>query len=128
MLRGKYYQQEQHNATMMVGECFIRSRELCDPYPPVKCVWVKRISSELCTDMGVFRLVPALPRHYYNTADDIEYVILVQKAEGEKLSPFGGLPMRAYLCCPKMGWDSVQERIMSNQIEILDWVELIEKP
>jgi len=106
----------------------MRSTELRDAYPPVKCVWVKRISSELCKEMGVFRLVPPLSRHYYNTPDDIEYVILAPKAEGEKLFPFGGLPMRAYLCYPKTEWDSVQEYIVSNQIEILDWVELIEKP
>lgn len=110
---------------MITSECYMVSHELRHKYPPVKCRWIKKISSELCEEMGYFRLVPPLPAHYYNTASDIEYVVLAPKREGDKLFPYGSLPMPAYLCLPKINPPLIGEQILSNELEILDWVELI---
>lgn len=112
----------------MKTELYLRSNELRDPYPAHKCRLIKRISSDIRDDMGVFKMIPPLPPHYYNTNSDLEFVVMASKQEGDTLFPLTKLPMQVYLCSIKVPIETLDKFLSSDQLEILDWAEIDENP
>lgn len=106
---------------------FLVSTDLREPYEPRACYIVKRLRSELRDDLALVEIEPPLPRHIYETSDDIQWLILGSRHEGTSLFPVSEWPLAVYICRLKGHGKPETEAIASETLAILDWGEIRER-
>jgi hypothetical protein len=104
------------------------STELREPYEPRSCEIVRQLASELRDDLALVKISPSLPKETYDTANDINELILATRLEGQTLFPISELPVTVYICQSKVPIDLNSNTIDSEQLSILDWGELRQAP
>lgn len=103
---------------------YLVSTELREPYEPRACRIVRRLRSELRDDLALVEIAPPLPRHVYDTSEDVQWLILAARHQGASLFPVSEWPLAVYICRPKGDAKPETETIASENLAILDWGEV----
>ena len=103
---------------------YLTSTELREPYEPRACRIVKRLRSELRDDLALVEIEPSLPRDVYDTNEDVRWVILASRHQGQSLFPVSEWPLAVYICRLKGKDEPEGEAIASKDLAILDWGEV----
>ena len=103
---------------------YLISTELRDPYEPRTCRIVKRLRSELRDDLALVEVEPPLPRHVYDTSEDVRLLILASRHQGDSIFPVRQWPLPVYVCRLKGKDEPEGDTIASEDLVILDWGEV----
>jgi len=107
---------------------YLTSTELREPYKPRACRIVRRLRSELRDDLALVEIEPALPRHIYDTNEDVRWLILASRHQGRSLYPVSEWPLAVYVCRLKGKDEPEGDVIASEDLAILDWGEVRQTP
>ena len=105
----------------MTTQFLLTSTELREPYEPRTCRVVRRLRNEVRDDLALVEIEPPLPAHVYDSARDLDHLILGAKHEGRTLFPVSEWPLYVYICGMKNGQAPQGEQIYSMDFSILDW-------
>lgn len=100
---------------------YLVSTELREPYEPRACRIVRRLRSELRGDLALVEVEPPVPRHVYDTSEDVQWLILGSRHQGTSLFPVSEWPLAVEICRPKGNGKTETEAIASDTLAILDW-------
>ena len=103
---------------------YIVSTELREPYEPRSCRIVKRLRSEIRDDLALVEIDPPLPRHIYDTREDVQWVILAARYQGTTLFPVSEWPLAVYICRWKGDEKPESDTLLSTDLSIVDWGEI----
>lgn len=103
---------------------YLVSTELREPYEPRACNIIKRLYSELRDDLALVEVSPPLPLYIYDSAEDLNRLIIAARHEGTSIFPVSEWPLGVYICCLKEQGDLDQDVIRSEDLTILDWGEI----
>lgn len=103
---------------------YLASTELREPYEPRACRIVRRLRSELRDDLALVEVEPSLPRHVYDTNEDVRWLILASRHQDHSLFPVSEWPLAVYVCRLKGKDKPDGDTIMSEDLTILDWGEV----
>ena len=78
--------------------------------------------------MALVEVSPPLPFYVYDSAEDLNYLIIAARHEGTSLFSMGELPLAVYICCLKKQGNLDQDVIQSEDLTILDWGEIRQNP
>jgi hypothetical protein len=107
---------------------YLRSTELPTPYEPRLCRIKRRLRSEIRSDLALVSIEPPLPKETYRTDSDLSELILATRLENSSLFPEPELPSAVYVCRLNASLDADSDVISSDDLSILDWGELNDKP
>jgi hypothetical protein len=107
---------------------YLTSTELREPYEPRACRIVRRLRSELRDDLALVEVEPSLPRHVYDTNEDVRWLILASRHQGHSLFPVSEWPLAVYVCRLKGNDEPEGDTIASEDLAILDWGEVRQNP
>ena len=107
---------------------FLVSTELRDPYEPRACHTITRLRSELRDDMALVEVLPPLPRHVYDTAEELGQLILAPRFAGDTLFPTASRPVPVYVCRLNEKAAIQGDTIRASDLTILDWGEVRRTP
>lgn len=105
---------------------YLTSTELRDAYEPRRCHVVRRLRSELRDDLALVEIDPPLPRHIYETEEDLRWLILGSRLEGSSLFRLGKQPLAVYVCMLKAKQPPEGELIASEDLTIIDCCEVLD--
>jgi|SRR5215469_3175434 len=103
---------------------YLVSTELRDAYERRGCRLVRRLRSELRDDLALVEIDPPLPRHVYDTEEDVRWLVLGSRLENMSLFQLGGWPVPVYVCRLKVKGPPEGEAIASEDLTIIDWGEV----
>lgn len=106
-----------------MADFYLVSTELREPYQPRACRVLRRLRSELRDDLALVEIEPPLPRHVYDTTEEVRWLIVASRHEGDSLFPVAAWPLRVYVCGLKGGGEPEGDEIASEDLTILDWGE-----
>lgn len=102
----------------------LASTELRVPYKPRSCHVVRRLRSELRDDLALVNVYPPIPSNTYDTKEDVTWVVLAARHQGDSLFPVNRWPLPVYICRTKGDTAPTGNSIMSDTLSILDWGEI----
>lgn len=105
-------------------EFYLVSTELRESYEPRACRIVRRLASELRDDLALVKVEPPIPRHVYETEEDLEWLILGSRHQGASLFPITEWPSAVYICRLSENSMPRSETITSENLRILDFGEV----
>ncbi len=111
-----------------MNDFYLVSTELREPYEPRACRIVRRLRSELRDDLALVEIEPPLSHHVYNTNEEVCWLILASRHQGESLFPVSEWPLAVYICRPKGECKPESNTIASSDLSILDWGEVRQIP
>lgn len=103
---------------------YLVSTELRDPYKSRECCIARRLSSEIYDGYALVQISPPLPKEIYDTPEDLAWVILAPKNQGDSLFPVSEWPLSVYICNTKAPILDNKE-FSSRQLTILDWGKIL---
>ena len=103
---------------------YLVSTELRKPYEPRACRVIRRLHSELRDDLALVEIEPPLPRHVYDTEEDVQWLILASRYQGATLFPVTEWPLSVYICRLKGRDKPESDTIVSDNLTIVDWGEV----
>jgi len=103
---------------------YLVSTELREPYDPRACHVVRRLRSELRDDLALVEVLPTLPRHVYDTDEEVRWLVLASRYQGASLFPVSEWPLSVYICRLKGKDEPESDTIASEDLKILDWGEV----
>jgi len=86
---------------------------------------MRRLRSELRDDMALVLADPPIDRNFYDTENDIEWLILASRFQGTSIFPVvSEWPLDVYVCLLPGGKLPEGDFIDSKDLAILDWAEI----
>ena len=116
------------NFNKHMHDFYLVSTELRKPYEPRACRIVRRLHSGLRDDLALVEVEPPLPRHIYDTNEEVRRLIVGARHKGASLFPVTEWPLAVYICRLKGKDEPEADTIASEDLSILDWGEVRQTP
>ena len=87
-----------------------------------RCIDALAVQQELRKEFNALvEIEPSLPRDVYDTSEEISWLILASRLEGDSLFPVTRWPLPVYICRLKNGGKPKGYEVASENILILDY-------
>lgn len=104
---------------------YLISTELREPYEPLGCNIIKRLTHINRDDLALVQISPPLNMQVYGTKGPLDKCIIAVKNQGFTLFPVNKWPVPVYIIDANVQIDERTNIITEDKISILDWGEII---
>ncbi|CAK7013479.1 hypothetical protein [Saezia sanguinis] len=109
---------------MLNFECYLSSLESTLLKPVRKCAFIQSMTFDTGKIAVLAAIAPPLVGQAYNSAKDIELVVLTSRHQGENIASIRNFPFFVFISRPLIDDICNRQIIHTNELEILAWGEL----
>ncbi len=89
-----------------------------------ECRLIKKISLPYGIDAALVKIDPPVIGQNVNRPEDVEYLILIPRFEGDSLFPSPRLPLFVHIALARLDIDAIGDRLNMDQLVRIAWGEI----